>query len=264
MPRPGNGPSGQAHAWRGAACGPPGEVHRDPMSKRSLHGVAPSSRIGGSSLRLARACFRKQARGRNGAFERARIVSLLVADDPGKSTGLSVERIDELGRHRTEPVAPLCGAARFALGFLLVDAIGVATRTTCRSCEPLLCVTARIAAPFGVRRCRACASLMRASRSNLAFGTCLRDLGGRLALRSRRYRWRWRAMGGIAHGSQGLRWFVGHLRTPVQSMSVRACSARDAPIAVSTFLTSSGGGRTAGKPSASIHSSRHHPLVWYR
>lgn len=47
-----------------------------------------------------------------------------------------------------------------------------------------------------------------------------------------------------------------------QSISSRCCSARDAPIAVSTFFTSSGGGSTAGMPSDSIHNSRDHPLVW--
>lgn len=46
------------------------------------------------------------------------------------------------------------------------------------------------------------------------------------------------------------------------SMSSRCCSARDAPMAVSTFLTSSGGGSTAGMPSDLIHNSRHQPAVW--
>ena len=45
------------------------------------------------------------------------------------------------------------------------------------------------------------------------------------------------------------------------SMSVRACSARAAPIAVSTFFTSSGGGNTAFMPSDSIQSSRAQPFV---
>lgn len=46
------------------------------------------------------------------------------------------------------------------------------------------------------------------------------------------------------------------------SMSSRCCSARDAPMAVSTCLTSSGGGSTAGMPSDLIHNSRHQPAVW--
>lgn len=46
------------------------------------------------------------------------------------------------------------------------------------------------------------------------------------------------------------------------SILSRSCSALDAPIAVSTFLTSSGGGSTAGNPRASIHNSRVHPIVW--
>ena len=46
------------------------------------------------------------------------------------------------------------------------------------------------------------------------------------------------------------------------SMSSRCCSAREAPMAVSTFFTSSGGGSTAGMPSDLIHSSRHQPVVW--
>ena len=46
------------------------------------------------------------------------------------------------------------------------------------------------------------------------------------------------------------------------SILSRCCSARDAPMAVSTCLTSSGGGSTAGRPSALIHSSRHQPVVW--
>ena len=45
------------------------------------------------------------------------------------------------------------------------------------------------------------------------------------------------------------------------SISFRPCSARAAPIAVSTFLTSSGGGNTAGMPSDAIHNSRVQPLV---
>ncbi|MNW11198.1 hypothetical protein D3C71_2085920 [compost metagenome] len=45
------------------------------------------------------------------------------------------------------------------------------------------------------------------------------------------------------------------------SMVLRCCSARDAPMAVSTFFTSSGGGSTAGMPSASMANSRHQPLV---
>lgn len=48
------------------------------------------------------------------------------------------------------------------------------------------------------------------------------------------------------------------------SISLRDCSARAAPIAVSTSSTSSGGGKTAGRPNAAIHNSRVHPRVWWR
>lgn len=44
-----------------------------------------------------------------------------------------------------------------------------------------------------------------------------------------------------------------------QSMVSRCCSALEAPMAVSTCLISSGGGRTAGMPRPRIASSRHHP-----
>ena len=46
------------------------------------------------------------------------------------------------------------------------------------------------------------------------------------------------------------------------NMSFRAIFARAAPMAVLTSFVSSGGGRTAGIPSASIHSSRVQPVVW--
>jgi hypothetical protein len=46
------------------------------------------------------------------------------------------------------------------------------------------------------------------------------------------------------------------------NMSFRAILARAAPMAVLTSFVSSGGGRTAGIPSASIHSSRVQPVVW--
>lgn len=45
------------------------------------------------------------------------------------------------------------------------------------------------------------------------------------------------------------------------SIPSRLCSAREAPMAVSTFLTFSGGGNTAGMPSDWIHSSRPQPIV---
>ena len=44
--------------------------------------------------------------------------------------------------------------------------------------------------------------------------------------------------------------------------SSRDCSAREAPMAVVTFLRSSGGGRTAVMPSDSNQSSRAQPCVW--
>ena len=50
-------------------------------------------------------------------------------------------------------------------------------------------------------------------------------------------------------------------QTYLLAIFVRAFSARAAPMAVSTSLTSSGGGSTAFIPSDSIQSSRHHPLV---
>jgi hypothetical protein len=46
------------------------------------------------------------------------------------------------------------------------------------------------------------------------------------------------------------------------SMSLRACFARAAPIAVVTSFTSSGGGSTAGIPRFWIHNSRVQPAVW--
>jgi hypothetical protein len=46
-----------------------------------------------------------------------------------------------------------------------------------------------------------------------------------------------------------------------QRIVLRSCSARAAPIAVFTCFRSSGGGRTAFIPRASIHSSRHQPFV---
>ena len=49
----------------------------------------------------------------------------------------------------------------------------------------------------------------------------------------------------------------------VRSFS-RDCSARAAPIWVTTLFCSSGGGSTAGMPSASIQSSRVQPIVWKR
>ena len=45
------------------------------------------------------------------------------------------------------------------------------------------------------------------------------------------------------------------------AMSSRAFLARAAPIAVFTLFCSSGGGSTAGRPSASIHNSRVQPVV---
>jgi hypothetical protein len=45
------------------------------------------------------------------------------------------------------------------------------------------------------------------------------------------------------------------------SISLRACLARAAPIAVLTSFSSSGGGMTAGKPNDSIHNSRAQPVV---
>lgn len=45
------------------------------------------------------------------------------------------------------------------------------------------------------------------------------------------------------------------------TISSRAFLARAAPMAVPTFFSSSGGGSTAGMPSASIHSSRAQPVV---
>jgi hypothetical protein len=50
-------------------------------------------------------------------------------------------------------------------------------------------------------------------------------------------------------------------RRPHYSISRRAFFARAAPIAVFTSFSSSGGGSTAGKPSDSIHSSRHQPVL---
>lgn len=49
---------------------------------------------------------------------------------------------------------------------------------------------------------------------------------------------------------------------PAYSRAFRACLARAAPIAVLTSFSSSGGGRTVGRPSEAIHSSRHQPVVW--
>ncbi len=48
----------------------------------------------------------------------------------------------------------------------------------------------------------------------------------------------------------------------IYSSSLRAISAREAPIAVFTSFCSSGGGSTAFMPSEAIASSRHHPLEW--
>jgi hypothetical protein len=49
---------------------------------------------------------------------------------------------------------------------------------------------------------------------------------------------------------------------PYDVMASRPCLARAAPIAVFTSLRSSGGGRTADKPRASIQSSRPQPVEW--
>ena len=50
-------------------------------------------------------------------------------------------------------------------------------------------------------------------------------------------------------------------RAALYSMVSRLALARAAPIAVFTSFSSSGGGSTAGRPSASIHSSRDQPVV---
>lgn len=64
------------------------------------------------------------------------------------------------------------------------------------------------------------------------------------------------------YGSGAFAWLTGSMAQLDQSISSRACSAREAPIAVTTFFSSSGGGSTAGIPNDSIHSSRAQPIVW--